>query len=219
MVLERDNCIASLWQLKTYDRLRLHLPKQFCELPLMPFPSSFPRYPTKQQFVHYLEAYAGRFDIQPEFDQTVESAEYDGTVGFWRVRTKGKRGGNSAEYVCRWLVVATGENAEPVMPAVEGIEEFAGQVVHTSVYKSGEAFGGKKVLVVGCGNSGMEVCLDLCNCNARPSLVVRDTVRTAIHQSPFSLIYMYIYDHSQYSHWFVVHVTQYLLLQWLHTMI
>lgn len=228
VVLERDNCIASLWQLKTYDRLRLHLPKQFCELPLMPFPSSFPRYPTKQQFVDYLEAYTRRFDIRPAFDQTVESAEYDGAVGFWRVRTKGKRGGSGAEYVCRWLVVATGENAEPVVPAVDWMEEFAGQVVHTSVYKSGEAFGGKKVLVVGCGNSGMEVCLDLCNYNARPSLVVRDTVRTAIHQSPFSLIYMHIYDHFLYFHRFGLSCMLHSIcccnglmvwFQWLHIMI
>ena len=41
-------------------------------------------------------------------------------------------------------------------------------------------FCGKNVLVVGCGNSGMEVCLDLCNHNARPSLVVRDTVSNTL---------------------------------------
>ncbi|KAJ4900579.1 Indole-3-pyruvate monooxygenase YUCCA6 [Raphanus sativus] len=81
VLLERSNCIASLWQLKTYDRLRLHLPKKFCELPLMPFPTDFPTYPTKQQFIEYLEDYARRFDIRPEFGQTVESAEFDENLG------------------------------------------------------------------------------------------------------------------------------------------
>ncbi|KAK4388863.1 Indole-3-pyruvate monooxygenase YUCCA6 [Sesamum angolense] len=170
LIIERSNCIASLWQLKTYDRLKLHLPKEFCELPLMSFPQDFPTYPSKQQFIQYLEAYARRFEIRPVFNQSVVSAEYEKNLGLWRVRT------GEGEYLSRWLIVATGENAEAVVPSIEGMEEFGGDVVHTSRYKSGGVYKGKKVLVVGCGNSGMEVCLDLCNHNATPSLVVRDTV-------------------------------------------
>ncbi|KAL1830594.1 hypothetical protein ACET3Z_000245 [Daucus carota] len=195
VIIERTNCVASLWQLKSYDRLRLHLPKQFCELPLMPFPQSFPTYPTKQQFITYLEAYATKFDINPLFDESVESATFDSGIGFWRVRSvgKGKRGeeGGEHEFVCRWLVVATGENAEEVVPEIRGMKEFKGQIVHTSCYKSGGAFQGKKVLVVGCGNSGMEVCFDLCLHNASPSLVVRDAVhvlpREMLGRSTFGL--------------------------------
>ncbi|GLT55464.1 hypothetical protein SLA2020_285830 [Shorea laevis] len=190
VVLERSNCLASLWQLKTYDRLQLHLPKQFCELPLMGFPPDFPTYPTKQQFVDYLVDYAEKFDIRPQFNETVEWAEYDPMLGLWRVRSVGAKG-EEMEYLCQWLVVATGENAEAVVPEIEGIEEFGGDIRHTSFYKSGEQFRGKKVLVVGCGNSGMEVCLDLCNHNAKPSLVVRDTVhvlpREILGKSTFGL--------------------------------
>jgi len=177
VILERSNCIASLWQLKTYDRLRLHLPKQFCELPFMPFPSHFPTYPSKQQFVEYLETYAQRFKIKPRFNETVQHAEFDAKLAQWQVKTVDKAE-NTTEYMCRWLIVATGENAEAVVPDIEGVEEFGAPIRHTSLYKSGEEFRGKRVLVVGCGNSGMEVCLDLCNHNATPSLVVRDTVRT-----------------------------------------
>lgn len=175
-VIERSNCIASLWQLKTYDRLKLHLPKQFCELPLMPFPKEFPTYPSKQQFIKYLQDYAKRFQIRPLFNHKVVRAEFDQKFNVWRVRTAAEQGGAEAEFVCRWLIAATGENAEAVVPPIDGVEEFGGDVVHTSGYKSGDKYDGKKVLVVGCGNSGMEVCLDLCNHNASPSLVVRDTV-------------------------------------------
>ncbi|XP_054793429.1 indole-3-pyruvate monooxygenase YUCCA6-like [Prosopis cineraria] len=192
VLLERSNCIASLWQLKTYDRLRLHLPKQFCELPLMGFPSDFPTYPTKQQFIDYLVSYAERFDIRPRFNETVKEAEFDPTLGLWHLRSEGKaETTTSTEYVCRWLIVATGENAEAVVPEIEGAEEFGGPIKHTSLYKSGEELRGKKVLVVGCGNSGMEVCLDLRNHNASPSLVVRDTVhvlpREMLGKSTFGL--------------------------------
>lgn len=184
LILERTNCIASLWKLKTYDRLRLHLPKKFCQLPLMPFPENFPQYPTKQQFINYLESYAKHFNIKPEFNRTVISAEYDFKFELWRVRTVGGQNGlgdnndvaQVVEYQCKWLVVASGENAEPVVPEIDGLREFKGPIVHTSCYNSGEEFKEKRVLVVGCGNSGMEVCLDLCNFNAKPFLVVRDAV-------------------------------------------
>ncbi|XP_019183763.1 PREDICTED: indole-3-pyruvate monooxygenase YUCCA6-like [Ipomoea nil] len=176
VVFERSECLASLWQLKSYDRLRLHLPKQFCELPMMPFPDTFPTYPSKQLFIQYLEDYAEKFDIRPVFNRAVVSAEYDGGLGLWRLRTKATEEEEEVEYVCRWLIAATGENAEAVEPRIEGAEEFHGPIIHTSSYKRGEAFAGKKVLVIGCGNSGMEVCLDLCNHNAIPSLVVRSKV-------------------------------------------
>ncbi|KZV51134.1 hypothetical protein F511_06198 [Dorcoceras hygrometricum] len=145
----------------------------------MSFPQDYPTYPTKQQFIQYLEAYAKRFEIRPVFNQRVASAEFDRKLGLWRVKTAAVAEGTveeQAEYVSRWLIVATGENAEAVVPTMEGAEEFGGDVVHTSMYKNGGVYKGQKVLVVGCGNSGMEVCLDLCNQNASPSLVVRDTV-------------------------------------------
>lgn len=72
--------------------------------------------------------------------------------------------------------MATGENAECVMPDIEGLSDFKGEVIHACDYKSGESFRGKKVLVVGCGNSGMELSLDLCNHHASPSMVVRSSV-------------------------------------------
>ncbi|CAD5166771.1 unnamed protein product [Musa acuminata subsp. malaccensis] len=191
MILERSNCIASLWQLKTYDRLRLHLPKRFCQLPLAPFPACFPTYPTKQQFVAYLEAYARRFHIRPCFNQTVVSAEYDGRVKLWRVRAVRAGNDKAAEYVSRWLVVATGENAEAAVPDIDGMSIFKGPIIHTSSYKSGDEFQGKRVLVIGCGNSGMEVCLDLCNHSVRPRIVVRESVhilpREMLGRSTFGL--------------------------------
>jgi indole-3-pyruvate monooxygenase len=190
LLLERYDCIASLWRHRTYLRLKLHLPKRFCELPMMPFPESFPEYPTREQFLDYLEDYAMAYNIHPMCRQNVVSAEYDGE--FWTVRTKevittaidGKEAVLSSsprEYRSRWLVVATGENAEPVLPEIEGIETFKGQVMHSCDYCTGQGYQGKKALVVGCGNSGMEVSLDLANHNVLTSMVVRDTVRNIVN--------------------------------------
>lgn len=170
-VLEKAHCVASLWQHRTYDRLKLHLPKQFCELPLMGFPAGFPKYPSKHQFVAYMEAYAARFGIRPLFGRAVELAEFDAAAGCWRVVAQ-----TGEVFSSRWLVVATGENAQPNAPELPGLERFAGRVIHTSSYKTGRDFREENVLVVGCGNSGMEVSFDLCRHHARPHMVVRNSV-------------------------------------------
>lgn len=175
VILERSNCIASLWQKRTYDRLKLHLPKQFCQLPLLPFPEDYPEYPTKKQFIKYLELYRNHFNIKPHFNEQVLSARFDRVSGLWRVVTSRNRF-EEVEYISRWLVVAAGENAECVIPEFDGLDDFNGNISHVSEYKCGERYCGEKVLVVGCGNSGMEICLDLCEHNAFPSMVVRDSV-------------------------------------------
>ncbi|URE03741.1 Flavin-binding monooxygenase-like [Musa troglodytarum] len=181
VILERSDCIASLWQKRTYDRLKLHLPKQFCQLPNF-LPGGLPEYPTRSS--------------SARFNQSVQSARYDETSGLWRVRTvgTGAEAGNRShemEYIGRWLVVATGENAEKVVPELEGLGEFGGDVTHACDYKSGEAYRGKRVLVVGCGNSGMELCLDLCDHDAFPAMVVRESVhvlpREVLGKSTFEL--------------------------------
>eukprot|EP00253_Pinus_taeda_P000622 PITA_00622 len=180
VILEKADCLVSLWQQRTYNRLKLHLPKQFCELPLMPFPDRFPTYPTKEQFIEYIESYAKEFKLQPRFNQRVESASYDRTCGHWRVRTVNTAAcdnmNKNTDYISRWLVVASGENAEPIVPDIAGVKSFRGSVIHASRYRTGADYEGKKVLVVGCGNSGMELCLDLFNHNAKPFMVVRNTV-------------------------------------------
>lgn len=185
LILEKQSCLASLWKLNTYDCLQLHLPKDLCQLPLMPFPQHFPIYPQKQQFISYLEAYAKHFSIDPLFGVEIRQAKYDAKMGCWRVEA------SSIEFLCRWLIIATGENSEPIFPKIEGLEKFSGKVVHTSEYKNGAEFKGNKVLVVGCGNSGMEIGLDLYNSGAHVSLVVRNKLhilpREVLGRSTFGL--------------------------------
>ena len=206
VLLERADCIASLWQKRTYDRLKLHLPKQFCQLPKLPFPEDFPEYPTKKQFIEYLESYARHFEINPQFNECVQSARYDETSGLWRVKTVSSTGAtrNEVEYICRWLVVATGENAECVMPEIEGLSDFKGEIIHACDYKSGESFRGKKVLVVGCGNSGMELSLDLCNHHASPSMVVRSSVSSILMLTVSIKRFTLSFNHKSFTIWYLV---------------
>ncbi|KAH7849126.1 hypothetical protein Vadar_013344 [Vaccinium darrowii] len=175
IILEREDCLAPLWKKKAYDRLHLHLPKLSCQLPHVPFPENFPNYVPKTQFVQYLDSYATHFNISPLFNRLVESACYDEGSGRWRVEARNVRSGEVEEYSGRFLVVATGES-EAFVPVVEGLEGFTGEVLHSTGYKCGEKYRGKRVLVVGCGNSGMEIALDLAIHGAKTSIVVRSPI-------------------------------------------
>ncbi|CAI0444470.1 unnamed protein product, partial [Linum tenue] len=136
--------------------------------PPLGFPKNFLKYPTKHQFVSYLESYAALFNIRPAFNNSVSSAEFDPAKALWRVHTE------EFVYISRWLIVATGENAEPFVPKILCLGEFKNRVVHTSDYKSAKEFASQNALVVGCGNSGMEVSLDLCQNNVVPYMVMVD---------------------------------------------
>ncbi|XP_022953815.1 probable indole-3-pyruvate monooxygenase YUCCA10 [Cucurbita moschata] len=177
-LLEREDCSASLWRKYAYDRLCLHLPKKSSELAFMEFPSSFPNYVPKKMFLEYLDSYISNFGIDPLYRRKVEAAEYDRDLKKWKVRVRNSEGGGEIEeeYVGRFLVVATGETADPYMPVVEGMERFGGEVMHSTRYKSGKGFEGKNVLVVGAGNSGMEIALDLASHGATTSILVRSPI-------------------------------------------
>ncbi|KAI3732436.1 hypothetical protein L1987_63641 [Smallanthus sonchifolius] len=179
ILLEREDCIASLFNKKAYDRLHLHLAKQFCQLAHMPFPETYPTYVSRSDFLKYLDHYASHFKINPEFRNTVQFAKYDEDRKKWWVEAAVEDGGIQC-YVGRFLVVATGENSDVFIPEVDGLSEFKGEVIHSTEYKSGKRYENKKVLVVGAGNSGMEIALDLSNHGAKTSIVVRSPVMTLI---------------------------------------
>lgn len=73
-------------------------------------------------------------------------------------------------------MVASGETADPYIPEIEGLDSFTGTVLHSTEYKNGKGFNEKNVLVVGSGNSGMEIALDLANHGSKTSIVVRSPV-------------------------------------------
>ncbi|RZR90392.1 hypothetical protein BHM03_00018245 [Ensete ventricosum] len=171
VVLEREDCSAAMWKLRTYDRLQLHLAKRFCELPHMPIPRNAPTYLPKAEFIQYLDAYVERFNINPVYSTDVELASYDQDSKTWRVMARNRLSDQVEEYRSRFLVVASGENSEGFIPDLPGLQSFSGEILHSSSYKSGRPYTDKSVLVVGSGNSGMEIAYDLAEHQARTSIL------------------------------------------------
>ena len=174
LVLEQSSELVTSWKTH-YDRLKLNSVKWFSALPYLAMPSDYPVYPTRQQFVDYLDSYASKFDIKPVFNSKVTSV-VKGESG-WKVNTENNL------YQCEHLVIATSSNQTPYIPDIEGLNTFSGQVLHSKQYRNAAPFAGKSVLVVGSGNSGAEIAVDLAENGAKSTLVIRSPV----HVSPLNL--------------------------------
>lgn len=177
VILERSGAVGSTWR-NHYERLHLHTVKQFSALPGLPWPSTVPMYPSRAEVVAYLEGYAAKFQIAPRFGCDVSSARHDGSQ--WVVRA------GDDEIHARALVVATGYNRVPKQPTWPGQALFRGEVIHSSAFKNGAAWKGKRALVVGIGNSGGEIAIDLWEHGAETAI----SVRSPIHVVPRDLFGM-----------------------------
>lgn len=167
VMLEREGTVGASWR-RHYDRLHLHTDRAHSSLPFLPLPRDYPRYPSRDQVIAYLEAYARAFGLAPRCGEEVTRARP--VDGRWEVETP------RARYRSRAVVVATGAFAVPVRPRWPGLDAFRGSVLHSAEYRDGERFRGARVLVVGLGNSGGEIAIDLVEHGARPTLAVRGPV-------------------------------------------
>ncbi len=167
VILEKTNTVGSVWR-RHYDRLHLHTDRGHSGLPGLPMPSACGRYPSRAQVVDYLESYAARFDLKPVFSAAVVAIRRDGRM--WRAEA----GENlrSAPVV----VVATGWADYPYAPTWPGMETFDGVVIHSSHYRNPKPYVGQRALVVGFGNSGGEIALDLAEAGVDITLSVRGPV-------------------------------------------
>jgi indole-3-pyruvate monooxygenase len=186
VIVEREDCSASLWRNRAYDRLKLHLAKEFCELPHMSYPVDAPTYIPKALFVKYLDEYIMRFNIQPKYLISVESSTYDNDNKCWSIVARDMVESTTMNFSAKFLVVASGENSAENIPVIPGLDSFPGEAIHSSRYKSGKSFSGKSVLVIGSGNSGMEISYDLATHHANTSIVIRSPV-CALHNFIWSL--------------------------------
>jgi len=166
-VLEAGPSLGSSWR-RHYERLRLHTAKEHSGLPGLPFPDEVPRYPSRAEVVAYLERYAAHFGIAPRTGEEVRRIR--AAEGALLVETA--QGSHRAAVV----VVAAGTNRVPNPDRLPGQERFAGALSHARQFQNGAAFRGQRVLVVGAGNTGAEIALDLVEHGARPTIAIRTPV-------------------------------------------
>ncbi|MFF1275289.1 flavin-containing monooxygenase [Streptomyces marokkonensis] len=153
LVLETADQAGGSWP-RYYDSLTLFSPARYSSLPGLRFPGDGDRYPARDEVVEYLRAYARRLDADIRTSTTVTSVLP--RDGVWVVRAD-----SGAEFTARAVVAATGAFRSPYTPDVPGQDEFAGQSLHAAGYRGPEPFTGRRVVVVGGGNSAVQIAAEL----------------------------------------------------------
>jgi putative flavoprotein involved in K+ transport len=175
-VLERDDAVAASWR-GHYDRLHLHTTRRWSGLPGFGIPRAYGRWVARDDVVRYLERYAAHHRLDVRTGTEVERVDHAGggapDGARWLLRTAG-----GEELSARTVIVATGYSHTPYLPRWPGRETFTGELRHASDYRNPDPYRGRDVLVVGVGNTGAEIAVDLAEGGASR---VRLAVRTPPH--------------------------------------
>jgi putative flavoprotein involved in K+ transport len=152
-----------------YKSLTLFSPARFSSLPGLAFPGAPERYPRRDEVIDYLATYATRLDAEVRFRSPVARV-LPGDGGFQVTTADG------AAVRARTVVAATGGFGTPYRPALPGLDDFPGTVLHSAQYRDATPFAGSRVLVVGGGNSAVQIAVELAAV-ARVSLTTRGPLR------------------------------------------
>ncbi len=165
IVIERAEQVAASWR-QHYDRLHLHTVRWLSHLPGYPIPRAEGRWVSRDGVIRYLERYTEHHDLDIRTGITVGQVDRDGDR--WVLRSE------QGDVRASAVVVATGYNHTPRLPDWPGQAEFSGEIIHASAYRNGSPYRGRDVLVVGAGNTGAEIAVDLTeHLAARVRLAVR----------------------------------------------
>lgn len=172
VVLERADRVGASWR-RHYDRLHLHTTRRLSSLPGLPMPRSFGRWVSRDDVVRYLDKYAEHHELEVVTGVEVSRVERTADGTGWLLHATGGR-----ELTGSAVVVATGHNHTPRIPDWPGRDTYSGELLHAAEYRNAAPYAGRDVLVVGVGNTGAEIAVDLIEGGASR---VRLSVRTAPH--------------------------------------
>lgn len=153
--------VGGLWDIDSptstmYESAHLISSKRMTEFAEFPMGDDVATYPHHSELKKYFRDYASRFDLYRHFEFNTEVVNVEKEEGGWRVTTR--RGDETRSRIFEGVMICNGTLHEPHQPKLPG--EFSGTVMHSSDYKSPEVFRGKRVLMVGCGNSGADITVD-----------------------------------------------------------
>ena len=169
LLLDAEEAGGGAWQ-HGWDSLRLFSPASWSSIAGWPMPASGEQYPSRDHVVDYLRKYEARYELKIErpvcvtgIEPTEQGFQVNAGVRSWHSRA---------------VVFATGTWRNPFVPNVEGLMSFKGQQLHSAQYASPEPFTGKRVMVVGGGNSGAQILAEV-------SLVAQSTTWVTLEPPAF----------------------------------
>lgn len=162
---DRNDYVGGLWHYTDEDKTSvlpttvINISKERGCFTDFPFPHDTPSHCTSAHVQQYLESYVSHFNLTNwlRLGTTINIVKRDDKEDRWVVDVEG----SGPEYFDK-VVVATGINSRPHLPTLEGVEQFEGEILHSRAFKRPELFKGKKVVVVGMGNTGADTAAALC---------------------------------------------------------
>ncbi len=170
LVIDREGRIGDNWRLR-YRGLKLHNKTPVNHLRFLPFPQTFPDYIPKDKVANWLESYVDIMEVDFWLRTSFEGADYDETSQRWTARLT--RDGTARTLHPKHIVIATSVSGTPNIPRIDGIENFKGEVLHSSRFAAGREWRDRPVAVFGTGTSSHDICQELEAAGADVTMVQR----------------------------------------------
>ena len=170
LVIDAMERIGDNWR-NRYRALKLHNQFHSNHLPYMPFPSTWQAYLPKDRIANWFESYVDCMDIHFWTGTRLLDARWS-DAGHWEARIR-RADGSERVMKPRHLIMATGVSGTPHIPEIPTLDRFGGEVTHTSRFRSGAAWKGRPVMVIGTGTSAHDVAQELHGQGAKPVMVQR----------------------------------------------
>ncbi|WP_137930173.1 flavin-containing monooxygenase [Mesorhizobium comanense] len=146
-ILEKESRLAEPWH-RRHQQLHLNTHRDLSALPGLAYPRDTPAFPHRNVVIRHMNDFRETNRLPVEFGVAVETIVFRGD--HWAVRT------SAGSRLARHVIVATGRDKEPFVPRWKGMQAFPGQIIHSADFGEAAAYAGRKVLVVGAGNSGFD---------------------------------------------------------------
>jgi putative flavoprotein involved in K+ transport len=153
VVLEARSEPVGSWP-RYYESLTLFSPARYSALPAMPFPGDPDRYPHRDEVIEYLRSFAARLDADIRTNCRVSSVDHQAEQ--FTITTE--QGDQLAAPI---VIAASGGFGKPYTPALPGIESFRGRIMHASDYRVPSPLAGQRIVVIGAGNSAVQIASEL----------------------------------------------------------
>ena len=160
LIVEQHDRIGDNWRTR-YHSLTLHNQTWANSLPYLPFPPTWPTFLPKDKLAGFLESYAEFMELNVWTGTTFLGADYDEGTELWTARVS-RADGSQRTLQVPHLVLATGSvSGVPKRPALPGLTEFGGEVIHSNNFTTGTTYADRRAIVIGTGNSGHDVAQEL----------------------------------------------------------
>jgi putative flavoprotein involved in K+ transport len=193
IIVERHKRPGDSWRSR-YKSLCLHDPVWYDHLPYLPFPDDWPVFSPKDKIGDWLEMYTKVMELNYWHSTECKSARYDEAAQEWIVTVD--REGETVVLRPKQLILATGMSGIPNVPEIPGAGTFKGQQHHSSKHSGGEAYRGKKCIVVGSNNSAHDICADLWEHGADVTMLQRTSTHIAKSETLMELALGGLYSES-----------------------